>query len=202
MSEAGENEITVDTDIDVFVLGIANLVADGISSSLGDFLSTSTKKDLAAKEMAVTEWELNNHGKDQLLQQYQSLGMDVNDASTVVNIFAKYNDIMRDQKMASEKGVMPPDRVEEKPWKNGAITFMAFVGFGSAPLLSFIVLKPFTDDKWVMFVGACFMSAIALTCLGRAKANISDKGYTESVGLVLLNGAVAASATYFLGWML
>lgn len=73
--------------MDLLALGIANLVADGISSSLGDFLSSSTKEDLAIKEMAVTQWELNNHRKDQqqqLLQQYQSLGMDLNDANTVI----------------------------------------------------------------------------------------------------------------------
>ncbi|KAE8664946.1 hypothetical protein F3Y22_tig00112738pilonHSYRG01184 [Hibiscus syriacus] len=106
--------------------------------------------------------ELNNHGKQQqLLQQYQNLGMNVNDAKT---IFAKYNDIMRDQKMTAEKGVMSPDQVEQTPWKNGVVTFVAFVGFGSAPLSSFI--KPFTNNEWVMFVGASFMSSIALTSLG------------------------------------
>ncbi|KAA3469591.1 Vacuolar iron transporter 1-like protein [Gossypium australe] len=194
------------SSVEVLALGIANLVADGISSSLGDFLSSSTKEDLAIKEMAVTQWELNNHRKDQqeqLLQQYQSLGMDLNDANTVVNIFAKYNDILRDQKMTAQKGVMPPDQGGEKPWKNGVVAFLAFVGFGAAPLLSFVVLKPFTDNELVMFIGACFMSAIALTFLAIAKAKICGKrNYVRSVGFVLLNGAVAASAAFFLGWML
>ncbi|TYI14920.1 hypothetical protein ES332_A08G153700v1 [Gossypium tomentosum] len=183
------------SSVEVLALGIANLVADGISSSLGDFLSSSTKEGLAIKEMADQE--------EQLLQQYQSLGMDLIDSNTVVNIFAKYNDILRDQKMTAQKGVMPPDQGGEKPWKNGVVAFLTFVGFGAAPLLSFVVLKPFTDNELVMFIGACFMSAIALTFLGIAKAKICGKrNYVRSVGFVLLNGAVAASAAYFLGWML
>ncbi|MBA0763505.1 hypothetical protein Gotri_012938 [Gossypium trilobum] len=105
--------------------------------------------------------------------------------------------------MTAQKGVMPPDQGGEKPWKNGVVAFLAFAGFGAAPLLSFVVLKPFTDNELVMFIGACFMSAIALTFLGIAKAKICGKrNYVGSVGFVLLNGAVAASAAYFLGWML
>ena len=72
--------------MDVLVLGIANLVADGVSQGLGDFLSISTKKDLAVKERALTEWDVTNHKRDQqqqLLQQYQNFGMDINDANTV-----------------------------------------------------------------------------------------------------------------------
>ncbi|XP_039027292.1 uncharacterized protein LOC120161064 [Hibiscus syriacus] len=123
----------------------------------------------------------------------------VNYICKVVEIFSKYNNIMRDQKMTAEKGVMSPDQAEQRPLKNGIVTF---VGFGSAPLSSFIVLKPFTDNEWVMFLGASFMSAIALTLLGVAKAKISGKSYAVSVGLVLLTGAVAALAAYLLGWTL
>lgn len=94
--------------------------------------------------------------------------------------------------MTAQKRVMPPDQGGEKPWKNGVVAFVAFVGFSAAPLLSFVILKPFTDNEMVMFVGACFMSAIALTILGIAKAKICGKrNYLRSVGFVLLNGAVA-----------
>lgn len=74
---------------DVLVLGFANLVADGISMGVGDFLSSSIEKDVATKEMTVTEWDVTNHGgleKMELLQKYQALGMDVDDAATVCKI--------------------------------------------------------------------------------------------------------------------
>ncbi|XVF79963.1 hypothetical protein PTKIN_Ptkin15bG0032400 [Pterospermum kingtungense] len=105
--------------------------------------------------------------------------------------------------MRAGKGMVPPHQGEDqKPWKNGLVTFMAFVVFGAAPLLSYIILKPSTDDDLVMFIGACFMSAIALALLGIARAKIAGKNYPMSVGIVLLNGAVAAASAYFLGWML
>ncbi|OMP00467.1 hypothetical protein COLO4_12632 [Corchorus olitorius] len=194
------------SSVDVLVLGIANLVADGISQSVGEFLSTSTKEDLASKEREVTEWDVNNHKMDKLeklLQQYQNLGMDINDANMVVNILAKYDQILIEENVKTEKGMPPPDEQGgKKSWKNGLITFFSFVGFGVAPLLSFIILKPFTDNDFVMFIGACFMSALALALLGLARAKIAGKNYALSVGVVLLNGGVAAAAAYFLGWVL
>ena len=68
------------------MLGFSNLVADGISMGFGDFVSSSTEKDVAAKERVVTAWDVTNHGgneKEELLRQYQALGMDINDATMV-----------------------------------------------------------------------------------------------------------------------
>ncbi|KAL4621760.1 hypothetical protein ACB092_06G252400 [Castanea dentata] len=109
------------SSVDVLVLGFSNLVADGISMGFGDFVSSSTEKDVAAKERAVTAWDVTNHGgneQEELLRQYQALGMDISDATTVVNIFAKYKDIFVDEKMMAHKGILPPDEAD-KPWKNG-----------------------------------------------------------------------------------
>ncbi|PON85196.1 Ccc1 family [Trema orientale] len=72
--------------VDVLVLGFANLVADGISMGFGDFVSSNTEKDAATIERAVTEWDVTNHSGPQkmdLLHQYQALGMDLDDATTV-----------------------------------------------------------------------------------------------------------------------
>lgn len=71
---------------DVLVLGFANLVADGISMGFGDFVSSSTEKDVGVKERAVTEWDFTHHNlteRRDLLTQYQALGMDINDATMV-----------------------------------------------------------------------------------------------------------------------
>ncbi|KAL5565493.1 hypothetical protein UlMin_028657 [Ulmus minor] len=192
------------SSVDVLVLGFANLVADGISMGFGDFVSSSTEKEAAAKERTVMEWDVRNHNgpqKMELLQQYQALGMDINDATTVVNIFAKYKDIMVDEKMKFEKGMLPPDDAD-KPWKSGLVTFAAFLVFGSAPLLSFIILIPFTKDESVKFTGACVLSALALACLGVAKAKIAGQKYGFSAAITVFNGVIAAAAAYAIGWTL
>lgn len=117
-----------------------------------------------------------------------------------MSIFAKYNNILVHEKMMAH-GMLPPDEAE-KPWKNGLVTFAAFLVFGSAPLLSFIILIPFTNDDSVKFVGACILSALALALLGAAKAKIAGQNYAFSVAVTLFNGAIAAAAAYALGWAL
>ncbi|KAH6789510.1 hypothetical protein C2S51_004516 [Perilla frutescens var. frutescens] len=190
------------SSVDVLVLGFANLVADGISMGFGDFVSSSTEKDVAAKERFVAKWDVENEGRvqqEQLLRRYQELGMNATDAATVVSIFGKYPEILVDEKMGNEKGGMGE---WEKPWKNGVITFVAFVIFGCAPLLAFIILIPFTNSDSIKFVGACVMSALALAILGIAKANFAAQNYMLSMAITLFNGAVAGSAAYAIGWTL
>lgn len=119
----------------------------------------------------------------------------------MVNIFAKYKDIFVDEKMMAHKGILPPDEAD-KPWKNGLVTFAAFLVFGSAPLLSFIILIPFTNNDSIKFVGACILSALALALLGMAKAKIAGQNYAFSMAITLFTGAIAAAAAYTLGSLL
>ncbi|XP_022156110.1 uncharacterized protein LOC111023075 [Momordica charantia] len=192
--------------VDVLVLGFANLIADGISMGFGDFVSTATGRDVAAERRAAAEWDVDNRRAQQqqlLLRHYQTLGMDFNDASTVVNIIAKYKHILVEEKMAAENGMAaPPEESKERPWKNGIVTFGSFLAFGCVPLLSFIVLIPFTDNESIKFGGACLLAALALVLLGIARAKIAAGNYGFSVAVTVLNGAVAAGAAYALGWVL
>ncbi|KAG8391746.1 hypothetical protein BUALT_Bualt01G0219100 [Buddleja alternifolia] len=192
------------SSVDVLVLGISNLVADGISMGFGDFMSSSTERDVAVKERSVTEWDVENHQsfqQQELIQRYQALGMNATDASTVVNIFAKYQDILVDEKMATEKGMVPLDQTD-KPWKNGLVTFVAFLVFGCAPILAFIILIPFTNSDKIKFIGACVLSALALAILGIAKAKAAGQNYMVSAGITVFNGAIAGAAAYGIGWTL
>lgn len=116
-------------------------------------------------------------------------------------MFSKYRDILIDEKMSAQKGILRPDQ-REKPWKSGVITFAAFLVFGSAPLLSFIILATFTRNKSVKFAGACVMSALAHALLGLAKGKIAGQKYMLSVAGTLFNGAIAAASAYLIGWTL
>ncbi|XP_020996538.1 vacuolar iron transporter 1 isoform X2 [Arachis duranensis] len=192
------------SSVNVLVLGFANLVADAISMGLGDYVSARTEQDVIIKERRVTEWDVINHidtEQSQLLTHFQALGMDYNDATLVVNIFKKYKDIMVDQRMVADKGMLPADE-EVTPWKNGLVTFTSFMLFGSTPLLSFIILIPFTNNDTFKFIGACIVSAIALALLGVAKARISGERYMFSIAMTLFSGAMAGATAYFVGWSL
>ncbi|KAL9245320.1 hypothetical protein vseg_018984 [Gypsophila vaccaria] len=192
------------SSVDVLVLGFANLVADGISMGFGDYVSSSTENKRVALEKDVTEWEVDNNGVSEmrnLVKRYRSLGMDPHDASMVVNIFSKYKNIMVEEEMMGQKGMVPASQ-DDKPWKSGLVTFTSFLLFGSAPLLSFIILIPFTDNDNIKFIGACILSALALALLGLAKAKISGESYGMSALVTFFNGAIAAATAYAISWTL
>ncbi|XP_028769141.1 uncharacterized protein LOC114726644 [Neltuma alba] len=171
---------------------------------LGDFLSSKAEQDVLVKKRQATEWDVANHRSEEqkeLIRHYEALGMENHDATMAVNMFAKYKNILVEQRMGSNKEMVPADG-EVQPWKNGLVTFVSFMLFGSAPLLAIVVLIPFTNNDSVKFMGSCIVTALVLALLGVAKARIASNNYVSSVAVTLFNGIVAAAAAYSLGWSL
>ncbi|KAG0576376.1 hypothetical protein M758_5G089900 [Ceratodon purpureus] len=188
----------------VLVLGFANLIADGISMGYGDFLSSTAEKDYSANQQLIADWEIENniHGEMlELVSAYQEQGMEKDDADKVVDILSKYKDIMADQKLTMTQGVLPPDP-EDSPFKNGCVTFVSFLAFGSTPLLTYLILTPITDSKDIKFLGACIVTILALALLGAAKARISGERILSSMAVVVFNGGIAAAAAYGISYLL
>lgn len=103
--------------------------------------------------------------------------------------------------MVADIGMLPADQ-EVKPWKNGLVTFASFMVFGSIPLLSFIILIPFTDSDSVKFVSSCLVSALGLAILGAVRARVSGQNMMFSMAVTVSGGVIAAAAAYLVGWFL
>lgn len=119
----------------------------------------------------------------------------------VVDILSKYKDIMADQKLTMTQGLLPPDP-SDSPLKNGCVTFVSFLAFGSTPVLTYLILKPFTDNKDIKFLVACIVTILALALLGAAKARISGQRMLQSIAVVVFNGGFAAAAAYAISYVL
>lgn len=121
--------------------------------------------------------------------------------SQVVDILSKYKDIMADQKLTMTQNILPPDPADS-PLKNGLVTFLSFLLFGSTPILTYLILKPITDNRDFKFLCACVVTILALALLGAAKARISGQRMLWSVVVVVFNGGVAAGAAYGISYVL
>ena len=90
---------------------------------------------------------------------------------------------------------------DENPAMDGLVTFFSFVIFGSVPMWFYVSFYAagYTDTG-VQFAVACAATAIALFLLGVFKATLTSQIWYESGSLMLMNGAVAAAAAYFIGW--
>lgn len=70
------------------MLGFANLIADGISMGFGDFVSSSTERDLAFSYRKAAGCKVHKDPHSQILDlisTYRAHGMDENDAETVIS---------------------------------------------------------------------------------------------------------------------
>ena len=196
----------------VILMGLANLVADAISMGFGDFLSEKAELDFIKHERAREEWELENFPEGEIremIELYEGKGFSHNDAALIIQTMAKNKDFFIDHMCVQELGVMPPSEDDEglAPAKKGLVTFLAFMLFGSVPVIVYAALGGFDwgeGREYMTFVIACVATEIVLFALGYAKqAFMADNCWAKvkSGGFMMLNGTLAAGASFLIGYV-
>lgn len=181
------------------ILGFANLLADGLSMAIGDFLSTRSEKEFQRTERRREEWEVDNcpeGEKLELIELYEGKGLSREDATQVVNILAKDKKVWVDIMMVEELGILEDD---EPPLKSALVTFFSFVAFGLVPLLSFVAAEFLPALKQQTFPIAVGLTAGTLFLLGSLKTRFTDIAWWKSGLEMLLVGGLAAAASFFIG---
>jgi len=190
----------------VILMGISNLIADAISMGLGDYLSEKAEMDYVAKEQKREAWEMKNYLQgeiDEMADIYVSKGFKKDDALDILNKMVQNEQFFLEHMMVQEIGVMPVDP-EANPGKKGAVTFLSFIMFGSVPLIVYCSLYN-TLSQGNTFAISCVSVGMTMFGLGCLKAKILECDTRETVksgGMMVANGGLACSASYFLGWML
>ncbi|KAL5265278.1 hypothetical protein ACHWQZ_G006124 [Mnemiopsis leidyi] len=193
------------------VLGFSNLIGDAISMGMGDYLSATADIEHQKTEYKREKWEfdVNPEGEiEEMIELLEERGVSHDDAEVIMRTTAKYPDIFMDQMMYYELGFMPLDE-NEKPAKQGVVTFFAFCLFGLVPLLSYVLfgLLPWETYDTInrvnlSFAISCIATAITLFVLGAVKANFSGEKWAVSGLKVAVMGALACAASYLIGFLI
>jgi VIT1/CCC1 family predicted Fe2+/Mn2+ transporter len=183
----------------VLILGFANLIADGLSMAIGDFLSTKAENEYNKAEREREQWEVDNYPegeKKEMVELYVEKGLSEEDARTVVDIISKDKKVWVDIMMVEELGIVESD---ESPLKNAIATFLSFGVFGFVPLLAYVVGRIIPDLQIPTFGSACVLTAMTLFSLGALKTRITGRHWFASGFEMLVVGSVAALAAYGIG---
>lgn len=185
----------------VLIMGFANLIADGLSMAIGDYLSTKAENDYNRAERAREAWEVEHYPdgeKKELVELYVHKGLSEEDAVKLTEIISKNKSVWVDVMMKEELGIIESD---ESPLKNALVTFFSFCFFGFIPLIIFI-MSLFIVNIPNPFIIACVLTGITLFLLGALKVKITGQNWFIAGLETFLVGGVAALSAYGVGVLL
>lgn len=190
----------------VLILGFANLLADGFSMAVGNYLAAKTRLEYLQKERRREEWEIDNlveQEKQEIRDIYEKKGFKEDLLEEIVRIITSRRKVWVDTMMREELGLIEDSN--RRPLHTAITTFVAFNLVGLIPLLPFVVM--FIAGFVVISSSDAFTYSIALTgvaffLIGAVKGRIVQKPLIRSGISTLLIGGIAASVAFVVGYLL
>ncbi|MDO8469353.1 MAG: VIT1/CCC1 transporter family protein [Candidatus Peribacter sp.] len=183
----------------VIILGLANLLADGISMGAGVFLSLRSEHDRALRIRKEEAQEIEDDPeieREEVRHAFRAKGFSGDLLEKVVATITADKERWVDVMLHEEHGLTGSEH--ERPLFKGFMTFCSFTVFGSIPLFPYLL--PLPDA--LRFEAALASTTAALILLGVTRSVVTRerifKGPLEIVGIGLLCAAAAYGVGVFL----
>lgn len=180
----------------VLILGIANLLADGLSMGASNYLGTSAERDEIARAEAIERRHIDTvpaGERDELREIFRRKGLHGETLEAVVEQITSSRRQWVSTMLAEEYGL---PRTVRNPVLAGLSTFSAFIVCGLVPLIPYLLWRP---DAFVI---ASVLTGIVFFAIGSVKGAWSTRPWWRSAFETLVVGAAAASAAYLAGTVL
>ncbi|MFZ3070899.1 MAG: VIT1/CCC1 transporter family protein [Anaerolineaceae bacterium] len=183
----------------ILIMGLANLLADGLSMAVGSYLSGKSEKEYYERERARESWEVDNFPdgeKEELFTVYSGQGYTFEEASAMVETISRDKGRWVDAMMLQELGLV---KDEKKPLTSALATFGAFALAGLVPLLVYLIGLSTPIPGNLAFTISIGLSALTLFLLGAAKVKVTGLNPWRSGLEMLLVGGAAGLVAYLVG---
>lgn len=185
----------------VLVLGLANLLADGFSMAVSNYLGSraETQQRRRIRREEERQVDLVPEGeREEIRQIYAEKGFAGADLERVVEVITSDRERWVDTMLREEHGLPPDGRSAARAslW-----TFVAFIAVGTFPLISFLIelVVPLPGDAFTWSVG---LAALAFVGTGVAKGVAVGVGWLGAGLETLLLGGGAATLAFVIGHLL
>jgi len=185
----------------ILILGFANLLADGISMALGNYLGLRSEQDYHKRERDRELWEIENYPegeKEEVREIYRQKGFKGKDLDKAVEIITSNKEVWIKTMMLEELEI-----VEERksPAWAGVSTLIAFVIAGFVPLTSYVFASFFKALPVDLFSLAIIFTGISIFIIGSLRTFIiGKKWYLAGLEMLLVAG-LAATVAYLIGYI-
>ncbi|MBJ7522183.1 MAG: VIT1/CCC1 transporter family protein [Solirubrobacteraceae bacterium] len=186
----------------VVIMGLANLLADGLSMAVSNYLGTRAEQDQRARARRREQRHVRlvpEGEREEIRQLFAAKGFAGDDLERIVEVITADEDRWLDTMMVEELGYGPDPTV---PWRAAAATFAAFITVGLLPLLPFLLDAVDGDLVPDPFAWSAALTAGAFFAVGSAKARVVGMRWWRSGLETLLVGGAAAAVAYLVGVLL
>lgn len=183
----------------VIILGIANLIADGFSMAVSNYLGTRALQEEIRKSRADEEWQIEAFPKgerDEIREIFAQKGFEGQQLDEIVEVITADRNVWVDTMMAEELHISD---VSKRPLRAGLTTFLAFSICGLIPLLPFLFSIGDFDRMFLVSAGLC---TITFLTLGFGKGWVVGVSPIRSGLETLAVGGAAAILAYAAGYLL
>lgn len=183
------------SSIVVIILGLANLLADGISMGASNFLGRKSERDFAKAQREKEDWEIDHLREleiEEIREIFEKKGFKGEDLEKAVKIITSDRKIWLDTMMRDELNIVEDDK--DDPRRHGFATFAAFIIAGAFPLLPFLI--PNLPNSFLI---SSIVGALTLFIVGASRSVITSITWIRGGLEMLLVGSSAALVAYFVG---
>lgn len=188
----------------IVILGLANLLADGFSMAIGNYLAVKTQNEFVQRERKREEWEIDNRideEKQEIRDIYSRKGFKEELLDEIVRIITSRRKVWIDTMMREELGLIEG---KHSPIASAVNTFVGFNAIGVIPLIPFIFAYFWGSS--ITISNAFFYSVLATASsfflIGSIRGKVVRKPVMISGFNTLLIGGVAAVVSYCIGYAL
>lgn len=186
------------------ILGAANLIGDGFSMAVGNFLSTRSEIESRAhlREEELRHIAVQPEGeREEVRQIFAAKVFEGADLERAVEIITADRERWIETMLNEEFGLPPVDR---SPWLSGLSTFAAFLAAGSVPLLAFALglwrpgsaQNPASATALDPFHLSTILTGATFFAIGALKGVVLGRGRIRSGLETLAVGGLAAFLAY------
>ena len=177
----------------VIILGVANLIADGISMAAGNYSGVKAENDdlQRLREMEARHIDHAPDGeREEVRHIFMKKGFEGETLERAVDTITADKDRWIDFMVTEEFGA---PGVKRSAIRSAIATFLAFVICGAVPLLPYLVRSA---NEFAVASGA---TAMVFFAIGAAKSRWSTTPWWISGAETLATGVLAAAAAYLIG---
>lgn len=179
----------------ILISGIAGLLAGACSMAAGEYVSVRSQREMLEYQLELEKSELELYPEEEAAELaliYQARGVPKEDATRIASLLIQDPEKALDTLAREELGINPSDLVS--PWGAAISSFLSFALGATIPLVPF-----FIGQSPHNLLVTILLTTVSLFTVGAVLSLFTQRSAIMSGLRMMLIGALAGAATYFVG---